>query len=280
MKWQLFVQGLLMLNVHDLERRWLIYKIKSYLPYFLSIIGLTALTIGTLFYFPNLKENNIEVQVMKEKKAIVQNKSIPKQEIEETETKNEVQVSLYIPQNTREIALENSKSLVLEPSLHFMDNIEDGLTSYIGEDKSVEALNIAQYTDKTVDKPRVKSIEKIEEKPPVHEKKTMLTITKNKDESDIKDVIRRFKKNKNPALSLFIAKRYYELKKYQSSYNYALITNEIDKNIDQSWIIFSKSLVKLGQEELAALTLKSYLKTSKSTQAEILLRKIESGEFK
>ncbi len=269
-----------MLNVHDLERRWLIYKIKSYLPYFLSIIGLTALTIGTLFYFPNLKENNIEVQVMKEKKAIVQNKSIPKQEIEETETKNEVQVSLYIPQNTREIALENSKSLVLEPSLHFMDNIEDGLTSYIGEDKSVEALNIAQYTDKTVDKPRVKSIEKIEEKPPVHEKKTMLTITKNKDESDIKDVIRRFKKNKNPALSLFIAKRYYELKKYQSSYNYALITNEIDKNIDQSWIIFSKSLVKLGQEELAALTLKSYLKTSKSTQAEILLRKIESGEFK
>lgn len=281
MKWQLFVQGLLMLNVHDLERRWLRYKIKSYLPYFLSIIGLTALTIGTLFYFPNLKENNIEVQVMKEKKAVVENKSIPKQEIEETETKDEVQVSLYVPQNTREIPLQNSKSLVLEPSLHFMDNIEDGLTPYIGENKGVEVSSIAQYTDdEAVDEPRVKSREKIEEKPPVHEKKTMLTITKNKDESDIKDVIRRFKKNKNPALSLFIAKRYYELHKYQSSYNYALITNEIDKNIDQSWIIFSKSLVKLGQEELAALTLKSYLKTSKSTQAEILLRKIESGEFK
>lgn len=268
-----------MLNVHDLERRWLRYKIKSYLPYFLSIISLTALSIGVLFYFPNLKENNIEVQVMEEKKTIVQKESIPKQEIEET--KDEVQVSLYIPQNTREMPFQNSKSLVLEPSLDFMDNIEDGLTPYIGEDNSVEVSSIAQYTDdEAVDEPRVTSREKIEVKSPVQEKKKMLTITKNKDESDIKDVIRRFKKNKNPALSLFIAKRYYQLKKYQSSYNYALITNEIDKNIDQSWIIFSKSLVKLGQEELAALTLKSYLKTSKSTQAEVLLRKIESGEFK
>ena len=58
------------------------------------------------------------------------------------------------------------------------------------------------------------------------------------------------------------------------------MTNEIDKSIDESWIIFSKSLVKLGQHELATLTLKSYLKTSKSTQAEILLRKIESGDFR
>ena len=108
----------------------------------------------------------------------------------------------------------------------------------------------------------------------------MLTITTQKNENDLKDVIRRFKKNKNPALSLFIAKRYYELKKYQKSYNYALMTNEINKEIEESWIIFSKSLVKLGQHELAIITLKAYLKTNKSSQAEILLTKIDAGTFR
>ena len=58
------------------------------------------------------------------------------------------------------------------------------------------------------------------------------------------------------------------------------MTNEINKNIDESWILFSKSLVKLGQHELAMLTLKSYLKSNKSTQAKILLKKIEVGSFR
>ena len=67
----------------------------------------------------------------------------------------------------------------------------------------------------------------------------------NKENSDIQDVIKRFNINKNPALSLFIAKRYYQIGEYEAAYNYAQTTNNIDNKIDESWIIFSKSLVKL-----------------------------------
>ena len=111
---------------------------------------------------------------------------------------------------------------------------------------------------------------------------TLKRIIKDNDKiySHTEDVIKRFKKNNNPALSLFIAKKYYELENYDQSYNYALITNEINDNIDSSWIIFAKSLVKLNKREEAIKTLNKYIQHSHSNQAKILLDEIKSGKFK
>ena len=99
-------------------------------------------------------------------------------------------------------------------------------------------------------------------------------------DDDLQDVIQRFKKTNNPTLGLFLAKRYYDMQKYNLSYNYALLTNQIDSKIDMSWIIFTKSLVKLGQKDMAVNTLKLYIKNSNSKQAATLLDEIESGRFK
>jgi two-component SAPR family response regulator len=93
-------------------------------------------------------------------------------------------------------------------------------------------------------------------------------------------IIKRFKKNNSPALSLFIAKKYYEAEDYHNAYNYALITNNINREIESSWIIFSKSLVKLGKKELAIKTLQEYTGQSKSRSAKILLDEIQTGKFK
>jgi len=269
-----------MLNVHDLERRWLKYKIKSYLPLVFSLFGFLIIAIILFIYLPKgndvLEKKDINLSLKEE--ILVAKKSIPTVPVKAIPLPEAT--AIEVPQNTMTKPTENSSSLTLTPSLHFMDNIEDGLNPYVDEHKNLQQLNTPSvsynqnYTDAT------ETSSSIEVEKPTIKKKSTLTITKNKDESDLKDVIRRFKQNKNPALSLFIAKRYYELEQYQNSYNYALMTNEIDKNIDDSWIIFAKSLVKLGQHELAVLTLKSYLKTTKSTQADILLRKIEAGDFK
>lgn len=256
-------------NVHDLERRWLRYKIKSYIPHFLTAV--TIITTGLLLYI------YMPVEAQKEEiTQTLQQEKIPETVIEET--KEEVHIPLAIPENTVQSPKEPSPAnLVLEPSLHFMDNIEDGLNPYVDEERE-PVTTTSRQNDINDNTEAIQDI--VVYNAPAEEKKKLITMTKNQDESDLKDVIRRFKQNKNPSLSLFIAKRYYELEQYQKSYNYALMTNEIDKGIDESWIIFSKSLVKLGQHELATLTLKSYLKSTKSTQAEILLRKIESGEFR
>jgi len=106
-----------------------------------------------------------------------------------------------------------------------------------------------------------------------------MLIQRDDDMKDIQDVISRFKKNKNPALSLFVAKRYYKIGNYQQAYNYALITNELDNNIEDSWLIFAKSLYKLDQKDMAIKTLKAYIQESGSVKAKITLDQMEKGTF-
>lgn len=106
-----------------------------------------------------------------------------------------------------------------------------------------------------------------------------INIKRQDTQKDIQDVIKRFKKSNNPALSLFIAKKYYELEDFNKAYNYALITNGINNNIEDSWLIFAKSLVKLNKKSKAVETLKKYIGHSDSYRAKILLENIKSGKL-
>lgn len=106
-----------------------------------------------------------------------------------------------------------------------------------------------------------------------------MLIQRDSDMKDIQEVIARFKKNKNPALSLFVAKRYYAIGNFQQAYNYALMTNELDNNIEDSWLIFAQSLYKLDQKEMAIKTLKTYINESGSVKARIAVEQMEAGSF-
>jgi len=66
---------------------------------------------------------------------------------------------------------------------------------------------------------------------------------------------------------------------YEKASNYALITNQLNKEIEDSWLIFAKSLVKRGKKEKAIQLLREYINKSHSTNAAILLNNIQSGEF-
>lgn len=58
------------------------------------------------------------------------------------------------------------------------------------------------------------------------------------------------------------------------------MTNQLDKNNEDSWLIFSRSLVKLGKPKQATKALSEYIKYSHSNNAEILLNDIATGKFK
>jgi translation initiation factor 2 beta subunit (eIF-2beta)/eIF-5 len=112
------------------------------------------------------------------------------------------------------------------------------------------------------------------------EKKPKITIeVKQTSAKEIQQIVKRFKKTNNPILSLFIAKKYYDMGNYNQSYNYALITNQIDNTIEDSWIIFAKSLVKLKQKGRAIKILQAYIDKSGSNKAKILLDNIKTGKF-
>ncbi|MFZ2889639.1 tetratricopeptide repeat protein, partial [Sulfuricurvum sp.] len=106
------------------------------------------------------------------------------------------------------------------------------------------------------------------------------SINRAESKFNINDLQQRFKETSNANLGLFIARYYYDRGEYSEAYNYALKTNSINNKVDESWIIFSKSLVKLGRVDQAKKTLQLYISQSNSEAAHNLLDSIEKGNFK
>ena len=262
-----------MVNINDLEKKWLRYKIKSYMPHaILFVIAITTvLVIANTWMKKPLKEQTaadvltakIEAPVIKEEIEIVSQPITNRNQNEKIQ-----QTSSTIVEKKSTVA-----KITLFPSLNFISEInssEPAQEHAIISD-SIEEIEIVKELDPSVQ-------EKLETNNDV--KGTVNIKRKNDTQSDIQHVITRFKKSNSPALSLFIAKSYYELGDYNQAYNYALITNEIDNNIEASWIVFAKSLVKMGQKDKAISTLREYVKHSKSSNAKTLLDEIVLGKMK
>ncbi|HUH43366.1 MAG TPA: hypothetical protein VLZ29_09615 [Sulfurimonas sp.] len=287
-----------MLNVSELEFKHKKYKRSFYYRYLIIfsvvIIGLIPVLLFTLF------DEKVEIQTTKQQAIITpiieeKNDSITQDSnstliiVEQNSSKKEKIIPII---ETKEIEDNSSileeKRVLLTPSLSFIDRIESSntqhITNVISDIKEVEVENIEPIIEEVKPKEQIivnNKIESIEKTlPRIEDKKTSINIERKDEERDIADVIKRFNINHNPALSLFIAKKYYQLGNYEQAYNYALMTNDINNNLEGSWIIFSKSLVKMNKKELAVETLRKYISYSNSSQAKQLLDEITSGKFK
>jgi tetratricopeptide (TPR) repeat protein len=275
-----------MLNIIDLEKRWFRYKVKSYIPH--AIIVFSILIILSIILLFTTQDNNVKPKVKKPpvKTAIVVQKSkVVPVKIKEIEKKpvTIIPKQIIVPKTVshKVVKYKEASQVKLSPSLDFMKKMQDSMQPYYKNEPTngrYRPVQKERTSDKEVKAVRKKELQKREEKQPVSIKK--IRIKRQNTQNDIFEIIERFKKNNNPALSLFVAKKYYELGEYKQSYNYALITNEINKDIESSWIIFSKSLVKLGKKEKAIKTLTKYVKQSHSNAAKILLDEIRSGKFR
>ncbi len=238
-----------MLNIVELERRWLSYKIRSYLPYIILTLALTILIF--ILAFIMLKEENSSTPMESEKI----------EELIMIQKKEAVQLPL---EPIKSVISQNQHSIALVPSLGFMQKIQNAQQpQYHNENRPQVHQKTIVHTKKEITPIKIKTI----------------NIKRQNTKNDIYEIIARFKKNNNPVLSLFVAKKYYEMQDYKQSYNYSLITNSINSNIESSWIIFSKSLVKLGKKNQAIRTLQKYISQSHSNSAKILLDEIKSGKF-
>jgi predicted Zn-dependent protease len=269
-------------NLRELESRWFRYKLKSYLPYTITIIFGLILVVTLVLIYISVKSSN--VQETPQEKVYIQEKT----QEDEVKIKESAQESEPIKQDkakkveTQEVQstrvkevepVKDNSKMILSPSFDFMKKLKtDSVTSYNTQE------NINDIQDKTNDEVEVKNEELSTQTKEIQKPKINISMQETK--NDINDVIKRFKKNNNPALSLFIAKKYYKVRNYQQAYNYALITNEINNDIEQSWIIFAKSLVKLNKKNKAIKTLTKYVKHSGSGNAKVLLDDIKAGKFK
>jgi len=255
-----------MLNLRELESRWMKYKIKSFIPHFIIVISVILIFIILQVIF-NLNSTSSSRPFV-DNIALKGKTLLPLPKKSEASKKDTIQTVL---------ATTNTPSLKLEPSLNFMKNIQDTTLPYYSNEPQKKTKRVQQVRQKKV-YTQAKVTRKV-----VHQKKSevhKITIHRKETKDDIKNVIARFKKNNNPALSLFIAKKYYELSNYRQAYNYALITNQINSEIEDSWLIFAKSLVKLKKKEMAMRTLQKYISNTQSNNAQLLLHNIKSGKFR
>ena len=261
-----------MLNIPELEKKWLRYKIKSFIPYLLLSTAFVAGIVGYFLYQSySLNSKNSITPIVKYQKKADLNKSIVTAAKAKTDKK-------LIKNNTAPLNAEAKKVkppvskieiVKLDPSMEFINNF-----------KPLEPSTKVTSADKEK-KEKVLPAKKPKPKIVVTQKNISSRITIKKEDSakDLQSILKRFQKDKNPALSLFLAKKYYELGDYKNASNYALITNKLNKDIEDSWLIFSKSLVKLHQKKKAINILTQYIKATKSNNAAILLNEIQSGAF-
>ena len=232
-----------MLNIHELETRWFYYKLRSFIPHLSIVLSLIIIVVLFLqFYDAKDQKNHIENMPHTPKKELISHDSTPK--------------------------------IIIQPSLEFMNNIKvDSPAYYTHTIKPI--INQKKNTN-----PVEKTIAQGISQKTAAVKTKEIKIQRQNAHDDIKHVIKRFKISNSPALSLFIAKKYYALENYNQSYNYALITNELNNDIEESWIIFAKSLYKLQKKDKAVKMLEKYIATSHSHRAKILLENIKTGKMK
>jgi len=77
-----------------------------------------------------------------------------------------------------------------------------------------------------------------------------------------------------------IAQIFYDKAKYKESLKWAIIANDIDSSNEESWILFAKDKVKIGQKQDAINALEAYLKFNKSKKLSLLLSNIKNGVIK
>ena len=260
-----------MLNLYELESRWTYYKIKSYITHAVTLISLIVIvSIISSFDF-NSKEIGLKKEIVQENDS----KAVTKKTIIDKGTLENIPKDII---NEDTIVLKDkSQKTTITPSMGFIKTMQYNSPVYYNEEPVVAKKTKVK---KKIQTPRPIKEEVIVKAPEIEVvEKTSINIRRQDTFDDIEHVIKRFKKSNNPALSLFVAKKYYELKDYNQAYNYSLITNGINDNIEDSWMIFAKSLVKLDKKDQAISVLNKYIDNSNSQKAKLLVENIKSGRL-
>lgn len=287
-----------MIDVRELERRWIRYKIRRYLPYVVLAVSVLVIFIMII----NIDFSKKEEAPRKVAQSKIQ--SIPSVTHKQPDTSPATKLSaisaskqpsaqsktspskqtLPAPQPVTKPEVPQHHQVtpkqVLKPSMDFLRKMKDNSVLPQSQTPATqEQFNASINVSSKQNGMQVQ--EQISSNKAQEPAKTKIKIKiKKTSQKDLQAIIARFKKSNNPILGVFIAKKYYEMGDYHKAYNYALITNQIDSSIEDSWIIFAKSLVKLGQKKRAIETLGAYIKTSNSSRAQILLENIKTGKFR
>lgn len=90
-------------------------------------------------------------------------------------------------------------------------------------------------------------------------------------EKSLDSWIDKYNQKKSYSLAIYITKQYYFDSDYKSSGIWAKRANQLDRNKEEAWLFYAKSVYALGDVQKAKRILNVFLQYKDSTKAELLL---------
>jgi len=245
-----------MYDMKPLEEEWLKYQIKKRKPWYLFFIFFILILFSILFL---VNKNDIKFNIFENFFPTINKVSNNRTPLIKKDD------STFILLNSALSRLEILKPYTSEPIKSKNNSVSTNLT----------------MTDMLVDIPILdESGENImNQDDSVHRSKVHLDIIETTSISAYEDVEKRFYQSHNIDDALFLAKSYYKKGNYKKAEQWAFETNQLDSTLEESFLIFVKSKMKLGQKNEVISILNQYLKHNNSKDARVLLEKMKNEKF-
>jgi len=266
-----------MVKINELEKKWYYYKFKKFL---VSAVGLSTMVLLILLaYYFYITQNNDSI----DKKTMYMTNVLGVSKVVEPKIE-EINTTIVL---AKTLPSKKIEEVALEPVIPVIDMVKEEAIKYAVKPK-VKRSNSLPVNQSNLVKAKPNSyltarelsqISKVDttqvSQPHVTKKMKFQTTSVNY----IETMQKKFSKSKNARDAILIAKAFYKKSNYSKSEEWALSANKLDKNLDESWLLFAKSKAKLGKKQEAINILASYYKKSESAKAKVLIGQIKTGKI-
>ena len=264
-----------MINTKQLEKRWYRYKIKNFILFFAGFLLFLLLPYGGYYLLnyanPMDEKNSLNTPVVQMDRMSIKEVKPDEKPLLET---------ISVPKEHNLTSMTPSE-VILSPIIPIVD---------FTQEKSNDRANKRVVEKKSISPKREEKSRLVQAKPSTYLTPNELLVvngTASKREtkkihfqsssSNYMEIMKqKFHKNKNPREAMLLANAYYKAGNYIQSEKWALKANSLDKDLEESWLLFAKSKEQQGSRQEALKILGTYYKKSKSLKAKILIQKIRS----
>ncbi len=242
-----------MYDIKPLEEEWKKYKKKKMKPWYVLMVSFILVSSVTLVFL------NYKDLILAKLSNLDNNTSVSlNKPIQTTVLVDKALTTLEIKNKTINKVISTEKVEIKRDTVPMIDDP----MRYKHPNAKKVAISVTEPIKKpvVVEKPR---------------KKMHLDIIQTTSTSAYKDVAERFKDTSDTDDSLFLARTYFDKGNNKKAIYWALQTNKINPDIEESWLIFASAKARSGHKNAAIRILTSYVKRSNSYEAKVLLKQLK-----
>jgi len=251
-----------MYDIPELEKKWRKYKRNQIKKPIIIVSIIVVLLIGSgilLNTYLNKNSNNKQQVTKSSSQNSNKNENLKKDTnsansqaivIQKVDSNGNPLVNVKSTNSTQETNIDLTKATIVKP------NVPDDEIRVIGFDNKDKKEIEKKYEDILIPKKSTEEIKRREE---------------------IAELEEKFKESQDPNDSLEIARYYYKIKNYKKAEDWAINTNNLDGDLEDSWLIFAKAKAKQGFRVDAIKVLQTFYDETNSQKAKKLLDKLRKG---